>query len=92
MRPADTSPEAWKVFLDIQRRMSPAEKIERAFELSEIVRGFAEAGLREQYPKADEHEILLRYARMTLGEELFRRAYGDTLLDESSRTNAQDAR
>jgi hypothetical protein len=26
MRPADTSPEAWKVFLDLQRKMSPSEK------------------------------------------------------------------
>ena len=92
MRPADTSPEAWKGLLDIQRRMSPEEKIARTFEWSEIVRGFAEAGLRERYPQADEHEILLRYARMTLGEELFHRAYGNALPDESTGTHAQDAR
>ena len=82
MRPADTSPEAWKVFLEIQRRMSPEEKMARALEWSEVVRRFAEAGLRERYPNADDHEILLRYARMTLGEELFRQAYGDALPDE----------
>jgi hypothetical protein len=87
MRPADTSPKAWEVFLDIQRRMSPEEKIARAFEWSDVVRRFAEAGLRERYPDAGEHEILLRYARMTLGPELFRRAYGDTLPDESARPN-----
>jgi hypothetical protein len=87
MRPDDTSPEAWKVYLDIQRRMSPAEKIARAFEWSEVVRRFAEAGLRERYPDADEHEILLRYAKMTLGRELFRKAYGDALPDESTSPN-----
>ena len=88
MRPDDTSPEAWKVYLDIQRRMPPAEKIARAFEWSEVVRRFAEAGLRERYPRADEREILLRYARMTLGEELFRKAYGDELPDEPTSPNA----
>lgn len=92
MCPADTSPEAWKVFLEIQRRMTPGEKIVRALEWSEIVRGFAEAGLRERYPAADEHEILLRYARMTLGQDLFRSAYGDALPYESSGPDTQDAR
>ena len=87
MRPDDTSPEVWELYLELQRRMSPAEKIARAFEWSEVVRRFAEAGLRERYPHADEHEILLRYARMTLGRELFRKAYGDVLPDESTSPN-----
>jgi hypothetical protein len=81
-RPADTSPEAWEVYLDIQRRMTPEEKVARVFEWSELVRQFAEAGLRRQYPTAGEPEILLRYARRTIGPELFRRAYGDVLPDD----------
>jgi hypothetical protein len=85
MCPDDTSPEAWKVFLEIQRRMTPAEKIARCLEWSEIGRAFAEAGLRQQYPGADDHEILLRFARMTLGPDLFRKAYGDALTDEPDR-------
>jgi hypothetical protein len=89
MRPADTSPEAWQVYLDVLRKMTPSERLQRCLEWSEVVRRFAEAGLRERFPKADEHEILLRYARMTLGEELFRKAYGDALHDdESSGRNA----
>jgi len=91
MRPRDTSPEAWEIFLELQRRMSPGEKIARAFEWSEVVRNFAEAGLRQQYPAADDREILLRYARMTLGEELFRKAYGNALPDESASQDTQDA-
>jgi len=82
MRPADTSPEAWKVFLDIQRRMSPSEKLQRTLEWSEVGRRFVEAGLRERHPSADDHEILLRYARLTLGPELFRKAYGEALPDD----------
>jgi hypothetical protein len=88
MCPEDTSPEAWKVYLEIQRRMTPGEKLARCLEWSEVTRRFAEAGLRQQYPLADDREILLRYARMTLGAELFHKAYGDVLPDEPTRRDA----
>jgi hypothetical protein len=79
MRPADTSPEAWQVYLDIQRRMSPGEKLARVFELTEMVRDSARQALRRRFPQADDREIFLRYARTALGDDLFRRAYGDVL-------------
>jgi hypothetical protein len=82
MRPRDTSPEAWKVFIDLHRAMPPEVKLQHALEFSEAVRHFAEAGLRQRYPGADEHEILLRYARMTLGRDLFRKAYGEALPED----------
>ena len=79
MCPADTSPQAWKVFLGIQRRLSPAEKLRRALELSALVRGAAEAGLRALYPLSSEREIFLRTGRLALGEELFQQAYGNAI-------------
>jgi len=57
--------------------MTPEERIRRAFELSEMVRSLAEAGLRQRFPQAGDDEIFFRMARLTLGEELFRRAYGE---------------
>src|ERR1700677_1571728 len=63
MRPADTSPEAWKVFLDLQRSTPPAEKIRRAMSLSKTVQLLSEAGLRRKFPEADNREIFLRRAR-----------------------------
>jgi hypothetical protein len=84
MRPADTSPEAWRVFLEIQSRMTPAEKMRRALELSHTVRKLGEAGVRQRYPDASGHEIFLRTARLTLGDELFRKVYGDVLPGEDS--------
>jgi len=72
------SPEAWKVFLEIQRRLSPAEKLRRALDLSALVRGATEA-VRGLYPLASEHEIFLRTARLALGEELFQQAYGNAI-------------
>ena len=53
--------------------------MDQAFEWSEVMRQFHLAGLRQQYPGADEREILLRAARANLGEELFRKVYGDAL-------------
>jgi hypothetical protein len=83
MRPRDTSPEAWTVYLDLQRKLSPSAKLRQAFEWSEVVRQFSIAGLRQRYPQADEREIFLRAARMNLGPELFRKAYGDKLPEDS---------
>ena len=63
MRPEDTSPEAWRVLVDIYRRMSPDEKLQRAFDLSEFVRSASEAGIRSQYPDASDREVfLVRYS------------------------------
>ena len=77
MCPADTSPEAWKVLLDLLRKMPPSEKLQRTLEWSDLIRRFAEAGMRQRYPDAAEREIFLRMARQNLGPELFRKVYGD---------------
>jgi hypothetical protein len=55
------------VLTALQRNLPPAEKMQLAFEWSEIIRQFAEAGLREKYPHAGEREIFLLYAGQTLG-------------------------
>jgi hypothetical protein len=79
MRPRDTSPEAWRVFIEIFRKMSPQEKLERTLDLSEFIRGVCEAGIRSQYPDASDREVFLRLTARTLGFELFRKVYGDVL-------------
>jgi hypothetical protein len=82
MRPADTSPEAWAVYLDLVRKMTPAERLRRSLELSEDVRRIAEARLRLRYPHASDREITLRRGRLELGRELFRKVYGDEIPDD----------
>jgi hypothetical protein len=47
--------------------------------LSKTVRLLAEEGLRREYPDADDREIFLRRVRLTVGEDLFRKAYGTEL-------------
>jgi hypothetical protein len=82
MRPRDTSPEAWAVYLDVHRRMAPEQKIASALSLSQTVRLLAEEGLRRKFPHASEREIFLRRVQIDLGEELFRKAYGAELSSE----------
>ena len=79
MRPADTSPEAWKVLMDLMRKMSPEEKLQRTFEYSAFIRKFGEAGLRQKYPQAGDREIFLRAARQRLGADLYAKVYGAEL-------------
>jgi len=76
------------VFLDLVRRATPGERLTRALELSETVRGFAEAGMRARHPQADDREIFLRMARLYLGDELARKVYGELPTDgtQSERT------
>jgi len=81
MCPADTSPEVWELVLDLQRKMSPSQRLQYALEWSEVVRQFQLAGVRRRYPDADEREIFLRAARINLGDELFQKVYGEAIPD-----------
>jgi hypothetical protein len=76
MRPRDTSPEAWEFYLELVRKLTPGERIERAFEITKFVYAMCEAGLRQRHPNAGDREIFLRRAQMTLGDELFQKVYG----------------
>jgi hypothetical protein len=82
MRPADTSPEAWKLVLDLQRKMTPEQKIRNGLAYSTQLRNLACAMIRQNYPAATDREIFLREARQRLGAELFYRVYGEELADE----------
>jgi hypothetical protein len=62
--------------MDLTRRMTPAEKLQRAIELSAAVRQAGEAGIRQANPNASEEEIFALIARRQLGDELFMRVYG----------------
>ncbi|MEO8657711.1 MAG: hypothetical protein ABI693_04535 [Bryobacteraceae bacterium] len=79
MRPADTSPEAWQVYLRLIQQMTPGERMARAIQVSARLRAFQEGGLRGKFPQADDQEIFLRAARMRLGDDLFDKAYGNVL-------------
>jgi hypothetical protein len=85
MRPRDTSPEAWRVFIEILRKMTPADRLHLAMEHSDVVRSFCEAGVRRAYPAADDREVFFRVAHRCLGPDLFRTVYGEALPDNGLR-------
>jgi hypothetical protein len=76
MCPEDTSPQAWKILLELERRMTPGQKLASVLEHSRLVRSLALAGLRRRHPEESERQIFLRFARETLGPDLFEKVYG----------------
>jgi hypothetical protein len=73
---SDTDPRAMEVWLDLLRRMPPGKKIESVFALSRMAIQFSEAGVRMDYPEADEREVFFRTAARRLSPDLMIRAYG----------------
>ena len=72
----DTSPEALKMFLCLQRRRTGEQKLADAFDLSEGPSEMAKQGARMRYPAAPEREVFLRAVATRLPRELMIRAYG----------------
>jgi len=54
----DTEPGAENVRLAAIRRMTPAERVRQALELSEWAKNLALAGLRERHPACSEVELV----------------------------------
>jgi hypothetical protein len=73
--PADTTPEAAAVLLDIYRRMPPWRRLEIALELGDMVRSLSAAGVRSRHPEYTEDQVRLAVIRLSVGDELFRKAY-----------------
>jgi hypothetical protein len=63
MIPRDTTPEAWAVILAVLRRLTGAQKVAIAIEMSEFVRDLALAGLRREHPDWPDKEIRLALMR-----------------------------
>jgi len=72
----DTHPEALRVFLEIQGRMTPEQKLRRVVEMYEAMTALQMAEVRRRYSNADDHEIFMRVTARRLGPELMRTVYG----------------
>jgi hypothetical protein len=73
--PADTTPEAAAVQLEIYRRMPPLRRFELALEMGETARSLSAAGVRSRHPDYTEEQVRLAVIRLRLGEELFHKVY-----------------
>ena len=70
--PADTTLEAAQVQLAIYRRMTPEQRLERTFGLSESLHHLVAAGVRHRRPDLSEEDVQREVARLFLGGKTFR--------------------
>jgi len=61
--------------IETWRAMSAEEKFALVLSANRAVRALAIAGIKSRYPDADDAEVKLRYAALTLGRELAERVY-----------------
>ncbi|HYP07102.1 MAG TPA: hypothetical protein VER03_12795 [Bryobacteraceae bacterium] len=76
MRPADTGPEVWKVFIELQRQMAPGEKLRQVFDYSWMPFQMTQGALRAENPKMSEREVFLRAASRRLDAQTMITVYG----------------
>ena len=72
----DTPADVQAVLRERFATMTPAEKLRRMSELTLAANQLALAGLTVRHPGESQQEILLRLARLRLGDYLVDRAYG----------------
>lgn len=72
----DTSADVRMMLRELYASMTPGEKLRRMSELTLAANQLALAGLAARHPQESRHELLLRLARLRLGDELVDRAYG----------------
>ncbi len=73
---ADTSAEAFEVLIELQRKMSPSDKLACALKSSALLMALTEASVRRMYPQASEREVFLRCAARHLDPDTMTLAYG----------------
>ena len=73
---ADTDSKAFEVLIQLQRKMSPGDKLACALRTSAMLMALAEANVRKLYPNAGDQEVFLRSAARRLDRETMIRAYG----------------
>jgi hypothetical protein len=62
--------------IDILRRMTPAQRLHRSFELRACTIRLARARIRQKHPGASAREVQLRLASLWLDAETMRRVWG----------------
>jgi hypothetical protein len=73
---SDTDPAALEVFLDLQRKMPPEQKLAMVFGAIRLMSGLVESSIRAEHPQASDREIFLRVAARHLDRDTMIRAYG----------------
>ena len=73
----DTTAEAHRLQTEIYARMGGTARVSIAFELTEAVRRLALAGIRHRHPEYTDDQVRAAWARLTLGDDLYREVWPD---------------
>ena len=66
----DTSPEASEVQLELWRKMTGAERVQKAMALSSKLRSMAFDAIRRRHPAWNDSQVQLKFIELTYGSEL----------------------
>src|SRR5260370_7975577 len=72
---ADTDSKAFEVLIDLQRKMSPGDKLACVLKSSAMLMALTEASVRKLYPHASDREVFLRSAARRLAPHPMIRAH-----------------
>jgi hypothetical protein len=73
---ADTSEAAFDKLIELQRGLTPGEKVLQALQLAAITIHLSASSVRKLYPSASEREVFLRAAARRLDPDTMSRVYG----------------
>ncbi len=73
--PADTTIEAMRKQFEILERIGIEGRAEMTFQLSDNLRQIIEDGVRLRRPEYSDSQVRQEVLRITLGDELYRKAY-----------------
>jgi hypothetical protein len=76
---SDTHPRMQRLYIQLVRQATPAQKLRWVAEMTASVRLLMLAGLKQRYPRAGQAELHRRMADLLLGAELAERIYGPIL-------------
>lgn len=80
--PADTTIDALRKQFEILQRLGIEGRAEMTFELSDNLRQITESGVRLRHPEYNNREVRREVLRITLGDELYRKAFEEREKDK----------
>ncbi len=73
----DTDPEMDAVQIELLRKLGGPGRVELALAMSEQAREVTRAGIRARHPEYSEEQVHLAFARLILGDALYKEAFAD---------------
>lgn len=73
LRPADTTPEAARVYWDMIRQMPRERRLKRIVELSRLMRAFVTANIRRRHPTYTDEQVRNAVWERVYGREVLQR-------------------